>query len=268
MVGLFLINALLSTPAAAPAAATPTAEGIAVMDLNAIHGVPQSLADLLNERLTSEIQESKRFKSVVSGSDLRAVFDLEKQMQALGCEDSACLTQIGGALGVPYLLVPSVGMAGGKFMLILKILDVEEGKVLSRLARSYANESSLVAELPAVAQGAVKQVFGEAHGLPEVPPVVEEAVKRGRTPVYARAGVYAGVAGLALGAVLPFLPPTSADIDAKKARYETLTYPQDVTELGDEIESDLSGQRTRSALGAGTAVLGLGLLVWSVMFGG
>ena len=264
MVGLFLIHALLSTPAAA----VPAAEGIAVMDLNAIHGVPQSLADLLNERLTSEIQESKRFKSVVLGSDLRAVFDLEKQMQALGCEDSACLTQIGGALGVPYLLVPSVGMAGGKFMLILKILDVEEGKVLSRLARSYANESSLVAELPAVAQGAVKQVFGEAHGLPEVPPVVEEAVKRGRTPVYARAGVYAGVAGLALGAVLPFLPPTSADIDAKKARYETLTNPQDVTELGDEIESDLSGQKTRSALGAGTAVLGLGLLVWSVMFGG
>ena len=42
----------------------------------------------------------------------------------------------------------------------------------------------------------------------------------------------------------------------------------DRSELGDEIESDLSGQRTRSALGVGTAVLGLGLLVWSVMFGG
>ena len=97
---------------ASPAAAVPAdqAEGIAVMDLNAIHGVPQTLADLLNERLTSEVQASKRFQSVIAGSDLRAILIL-KQMQALGCEESNCLTQIGGALGVPYLMVPSVGMA-------------------------------------------------------------------------------------------------------------------------------------------------------------
>ena len=265
-----IIALTLSMMGATPIADAPTAqaEGIAVMDLNAIHGVPQTLADLLNERLTSEVQASKRFQSVIAGSDLRAIFDLEKQMQALGCEESNCLTQIGGALGVPYLMVPSVGMAGGKYMLILKVLDVEEGKVLARLARNYANESSLVAELAAVAQGAVKQVFGEAHGLPKVPPVVEEAVQVGRKPVYARASLYLGVATIAVGAALPFLPPTAADVRAKHDRYLAATDPDDVTRLGDEVEADNSSLVARQGIGVGAAVLGLGVLVWAIAFGG
>ena len=42
--------------------------------------------------------------------------------------DTSCLVEIGGALGVDYLVSGSVGKLGDAFVIILKLMDVHEAK--------------------------------------------------------------------------------------------------------------------------------------------
>ena len=132
------------------------------------------------------------------------------------------------------------------------------------LARNYANESSLVAELAAVAQGAVKQVFGEAHGLPKVPPVVEEAVQVGRKPVYARASLYLGSDHRRGRWRCPFyrppLPMCGRNMIATLRRPTRTMSPALV--MRSRRISELSGAARDWCW---HAVLGLGVLVWAIL---
>ena len=73
-------------------AAAPNAKpDLAMMDMKAVHGVEDSLAAVLNESFLVALKNSNQFGSVVGGSDLRAMLDLEQQKQALGCGDDGVL---------------------------------------------------------------------------------------------------------------------------------------------------------------------------------
>ena len=148
-------------------------------------------------------------------------------------------------------------------MLILKVLDVEEGKVLAPWRVTMPTSRAWSPSFAAVAQGAVKQVFGEAHGLPKVPPVVEEAVPVGRKPVYARASLYVGVATIAVGAALPTHRPRCGHAPNMIAtlRRPTRTMRPALAMRSTPMNSSLVA---RQGIGVGAAVLGLGVLVWSI----
>src|SRR4051794_21934292 len=49
---------------------------------------------------------------VISESDIGALLGLERQKLMVGCDDDACLAQIGGALGVEYLLTSEASRVG------------------------------------------------------------------------------------------------------------------------------------------------------------
>ena len=72
----------------------------------------------------------------------------EQQKQALGCDDDSCLAQLGGALGVPYLLTGSLGMLGGRFMLNVKLLAVDEAKVAGRITKMFDGSAPLATTSP------------------------------------------------------------------------------------------------------------------------
>ena len=90
--------------------------------------------------------------------------DMEQQKAALGCDDTNCLAELGGALGVPYLIDSSLSKVGGQFVLTLKILAVEDAKVAvskvamvkdeaqRSLARSSRGMSGLVQDKAPAAQ--------------------------------------------------------------------------------------------------------------------
>ena len=118
------------------------AQDIAVLDLEAVHGVKPSMAEVLSDILLSRLTDSRRFKSIVAGEDLRDMISLEEQKQAIGCDDESCMTALGGALGVPLMAVPSIGRIGDQFILNFKVINVDDAKVLVRKNGVGAQERS------------------------------------------------------------------------------------------------------------------------------
>lgn len=138
---------------------TGQVEGIAVFDLEAVHGVKASMARVLSDILLSNLTDSGRFESVVSGEDIKQMLDMEQQKTALGCEDDGCMAQIGGALGVPYMAVPTIGRLGGQFVLNLKILAVEEAQVKARVSKMVRREVDLPAAVLSLTKTALEHLF-------------------------------------------------------------------------------------------------------------
>ncbi len=142
-----------------------SAKAIAVLDLEAVHGVKASMAEVLSDILLSRLTESGRFSSIIAGEDLRDMISVEEQKQALGCDDDSCMTALGGALGVPLMAVPSIGRIGDQFILNLKVIAVEDAKVLLRKNVTVRKEVDLPRAVLTLSEDALKALFGEDAAL-------------------------------------------------------------------------------------------------------
>ena len=115
------------------------------MDLSGTHGVEPGVVKMLTESLVATAKHSKTFASVIGGSDLVAMLDMEQQKIALGCGDEGCLADIGGALGVPLMIAGSVGSISGVTHLHVKLLNTEEASVLKRVHLAIPCEAAMFA---------------------------------------------------------------------------------------------------------------------------
>jgi TolB-like protein len=131
---------------------------IAVFDLVA-SGVPAETATNLTQILAVEVKKVPGTK-VIARDDIRAVLNLEAQKQLLGCSDStACLAEIGGALGVDYLLSGVVGRIADTHVISLRLIDPSTLDVKSRISDSFVGpEDQLV--------GAIRLAVGSLFGIP------------------------------------------------------------------------------------------------------
>jgi TolB-like protein len=131
---------------------------MAVMDIRAVQGVQPGTATLITDILVTEVSQTRRFE-VVSSADVSSLLGLEKQKQLLQCgEDSSCLAELGGALGVDYLLSGTVGLLGSRLRISLSLQNVKRARVVARQARFCdANEDALVR----ATEEAVRAIVGE-----------------------------------------------------------------------------------------------------------
>ena len=114
---------------------------LAVLDLGA-HGVAAGLGENLTQLLSLEL---KRFEGlgVVSRDEIQAMLRFEADKQTLTCSDDvSCLIEIGGALGVDYLVAGSVGRLGEAWVLVLKLMDIAKATVVSRVSESFQGAES------------------------------------------------------------------------------------------------------------------------------
>jgi hypothetical protein len=137
-----------------------SAQALAVLDLEAVHGVKASMAEVLSDILLSRLAESRRFSSIIAGEDLRDILSLEEQKAATGCADDSCMTALGGALGVPLMAVPSIGRIGDQFILNLKVIQVEEAKVVARKSATAQKETDLPKAVLQLSEDALEALFG------------------------------------------------------------------------------------------------------------
>jgi hypothetical protein len=145
---------LLPAAAAAQAARTPQ---VAVIDLRTVGGFdPRTVAGLSSLIASEAAHQGAR---VLAGADLRAFIGFDRERQLAGCGDDSCLAQIGGALGVDYLLAAEVGEVGGRWLLTLSLLDMAKAAGVGRTTRTAHSPGELVDVVP----GAVAEVFA---GLP------------------------------------------------------------------------------------------------------
>lgn len=120
---------------------------MAVIDLTA-HDVSPGLAANLTQLLSLELKKYEGV-SVISRSEIEAMLQFETERMALECtSDISCLAEIGGALGVDYLVGGSVGKLGDALVVTLKLMDVQAARVVSRASQSFrGDETDLVPAL-------------------------------------------------------------------------------------------------------------------------
>jgi hypothetical protein len=244
----FIASLILFASGPAEAPPDPAEKGLAVMDLNAVHGVPASLAKLLNELVLSVANSSARFSQVIGGSDMRELLDLDQQKQVMGCDDSGCIAAIGGALGVPYLLSSSLGKVGDRYVFTAKLLLVDEAKVLGRSTTMFGSKEALL-------DGVKDAVLGVVNNVPRLtlPADLTADIKRRsrrRIAGYSLIGLGGAVVG---GAHLFFA--------SSVGRFENSGTGATVNDW-----IDLAGDRRTSniavVVGSSFAVLGGGLWWW------
>jgi TolB-like protein len=151
-------TALVALLLALPAAALAKRPGLAVMDVRNVQGVQAGTATLITDVILTEVSGTRKF-DVVGSADISSLLGLEKQKQLLQCgEDSSCLAELGGALGVDYLLSGTVGLLGTRLRISLTIQNVKKARVVARQARFCdPNEDALVK----ATEETVRAVLGE-----------------------------------------------------------------------------------------------------------
>jgi TolB-like protein len=148
----------LAALALAPAAAKVVK--VAVLEIRAL-GTEASRAELLSEVALTEAASMRGF-DVIGKSDINSIIGFEKQKQVIGCsDDSTCLAEVGGALGVDFILVGSLGRIGSLYRIDLKLVETRKARVRGRIGVSVdGQEEKLVVAI----QKAVRDLL-----LPETP---------------------------------------------------------------------------------------------------
>ncbi len=138
---------LLLAGAPATAAAGPSPVRVAVLDLQHAGGGDRKEVDGLSALLASEVARRPGL-AVVSGADLRALIGFERQKALVGCAGSGCAAELGGTLGVAYLVSSEISRVGSSWLLSLALLDAQKATSLGRLTRKAASVDGLVEEFP------------------------------------------------------------------------------------------------------------------------
>jgi|TARA_B100001964_G_C14107993_1_gene542455 hypothetical protein len=104
-------------------------------------GISEDVAKLLDEVLLGELQGAG-FEALGS-DDINAMLGLEQLKDAVACDAASCMTEIGGALGVDYLITGKIGLLDSAKLLTVKLIDVRQAKVLARANGQSSSEAGL-----------------------------------------------------------------------------------------------------------------------------
>ena len=104
-------------------------------------GISDDVAKLLDEVLLGELQGAG-FEALGS-DDINAMLGLEQLKDAVACDAASCMTEIGGALGVDYLITGKIGLLDSAKILTVKLIDVRQAKVLARANGQSSSEAGL-----------------------------------------------------------------------------------------------------------------------------
>ncbi len=151
---LAMVVLLLSVPAMAQERIS-----IAVMEFTSQGGVTQDQMDALGEMLATELRDSGEYR-VLGKSDIRLVLNVEESKQKLGaCSDQKCLAELGGALGVRWVLAGGISLFGQTYLLNVKLIDAGSVEVVASVSRTIKGaQDDLLAEIP----GAVRDLMAKA----------------------------------------------------------------------------------------------------------
>ncbi len=175
---------LLLAPSFAQADPSPRKERLLLMDLGATLGADRELAALLQDIFVARLQKVDRYE-IISNSDIARMLNVEQQKQLVGCDETSCLAEIGGALNARWLVTGNLSLLGGKQVLSLKLVDTQAARLDNQLAKELPDDDRALSE-------AVRVATYELFRLPVPPPQVEAK------PWYASYWLWTGV-GVVIG---------------------------------------------------------------------
>jgi TolB-like protein len=131
---------------------------VAVMPLRGVD-VPKKKVTVLDDLLVVAMDTASPL-AVISTQDINAMLGHERLKDAMGCDDISCAAEIGGALGVDYLLTGSVNKLGSNVIVTLHLLNTRTHASLARGKATVRDDEDLYQQ--AVDQ-AVRDLLGVAR---------------------------------------------------------------------------------------------------------
>ena len=135
---------------------------LAVLDVKTT-GVDESLGPVLTEVLSTALANNPGI-TVIAGSDIKAMLDFEASRALFSCEESACVAEMGGALGVDGIVITQVAKVGDTYVINLKLLNVLEARTEARISKTAQGKVDLLLE--AIRQGG-RQLLSKAKVKPK-----------------------------------------------------------------------------------------------------
>jgi len=109
---------------------------LAVLDLKPL-GLDAETAANLTQILAVELKRVETAR-VISQDDVATLLNFEAERGRMDCdEQTLCLAEIGGALGVDKLVVGQAGKLGARYVLSLQLIDVAAIEVNNRVTESF-----------------------------------------------------------------------------------------------------------------------------------
>ena len=208
LLSVLLVDLLAnSAMAEGETAAKPERINIAVTEFISKGGVEQNRMDALSDMMANQIREMGNFK-VIGKADISAALQLEQQKALLGCTDDSCLAEMGGALGVRYMVVGNISLLGKTWLLNLKLLDVRTVEVVKGVSRSITGAEDLfIKALQEAAYDLMQGIEGIEVTRPEQVKEITGDKLRTESGWFVPPGGRAGDWHLALGLGVAVAPP-------------------------------------------------------------
>ena len=155
--------AVAALSAWAPSLSAQERTPIAVMDL-AGRGVDEAAAGALTTEVSNTLAGLRLFQ-VITREDIKRMLQLEQtRQQCTGDADSSCLAEIGGALGVDYLIYGEVSKIAETYSLSLVLLDISQAQAANRINRKVEAPGALLQETEAAAKLLVQPLLAGKKG--------------------------------------------------------------------------------------------------------
>ena len=187
---LVFAAALACLPAAAEEPAPRLS--VAVMKVAAMQGVSSDLADPVADLLANAIRSLQQYK-VFGQADIEAMLGVEETRQKLGCTDTSCLAEIGGALGADLILSGNLSRLGNTLLFNLRLIDPKKVEVTKGVSRKITGgDEGLIDAVPQVVAelfDVVAPVIAETRTGDAPPPPSPPPGKRGTVTVDVRTSI-------------------------------------------------------------------------------
>ena len=165
---------------------------IAVIDFNA-RGIPEYEASIISEKFRGQLVKSGLF-NIMERSQMKNILK-EQGFQQSGavCTDASCAVQVGQLLSVEKMIAGSVGKIGRMYILNVKLIDVETGKIVLTSDEQIKGEIEDVFNIavPKVASKIIHEITLRKIGIgyinvtsqPQGATVTVDSIRSGTTPV-------------------------------------------------------------------------------------
>jgi len=114
---------------------------ISVLDF-VVENLPKSNGVMIVDLMSSALVEAGKYRVIDRTQREKIMKEIEFSLG--DCTDDACQLEIGRLLAADKIIVGTLGEMGGKYILSVKMLDVETGEVVSSAHSIYTSLGSLV----------------------------------------------------------------------------------------------------------------------------
>lgn len=172
---VFTVIAALLMSAVFVSAQDEIKKNIAVMTLKNTAGISPGEAELITDRLSSELFNTGKV-NVMERNQMNDILKEQGFQQSGACTDEACLVEMGQLLGVQGLVSGSIGKLGSMFMLNLRVIDVTSGAITQVVSEDVkGNIEDLVGRLGNIAERLISGKSAKTMPAPVVAAPAPEA---------------------------------------------------------------------------------------------